>query len=481
MEGIGNKIATGVAYNTVTRILIVGIQGVTSIILARILNSSDYGIMAFAAVFLSFLSQFSDFGFGSALIQKKEINQSILNTAFTMRNVIACILVLIAAIISFVVPHFFNYPHIDWVIRLLALNFIINSIGFISVALLKREMNFQSTNVATLISIVIGSVVSVTLAYMGYGFWCIVWSNVITSIVYVIAIRRLRPCKLNYEFNTVEAQAMWRFGSYIFISGLLIYALYNSANFLVGAVLGTEALGYFSLALDWGTKVPTLLSITVLSVLFPAYSKIRDDKEKLEKTYLDSLHYVAFFSILVNVTLLCISEDFLRMALGGGTEKWMPALTSFRILCVYGIIRAVLEPIGNVIVALGDSKVLFKANLIAAGIQLVFLYPALKLYNIEGVALLVLFSYATQYLVYLPFLNDKLKISTANIAQAIVLPLICSVAFILVFLIFDKVSLTVSVSLTIVKAIIYASIYTTLFCIATRWRLAKDLLMLVKK
>lgn len=481
MESIGNKIATGVVYNTLSRIVIIIVQGVTSIILARILNTADYGIMAFAAVFLSFLSQFSDFGFSSALIQKKVINQSILNTAFTMRNIIACILVFVAVIISFIVPHFYNYPHIDWVIRLLAINFIINSIGFISVALLKREMNFQSTNVATLISIVIGSVVSVTLAYMGYGFWCIVWSNVITSGAYVIAIRRLRPCKLHYEFNTVEAHAMWRFGSYIFVSGLMIYTLYNSANFLVGAVLGVDSLGHFSLALDWGTKVPTLLSITVLSVLFPAYSKIRDDKEKLEKTYLDSLHYVAFFSILVNVTFLCISEDFLRMVLGGGTDKWMPALTSFRILCVYGIVRAVLEPIGNVIVALGDSRVLFKANVIAAVIQLVFLYPVLKLYNIEGVALLVLLSYATQYIVYLPFLNNRLKISTTNVVKSILLPLICSVTFILIFLIFMKINITFSLFLTIIKAIIYASIYTITFCVATKWRLAKDLLKLLKK
>jgi len=250
---------------------------------------------------------------------------------------------------------------------------------------------------------------------------------------------------------------------------------------LVGAVLGAESLGYFSLALDWGTKVPTLLSITVLSVLFPAYSKIRDDKEKLEKTYLDSLHYVAFISILVNVTLLCISEDFLRTVLGGGTDKWMPALTSFRILCIYGIVRAVLEPIGNVIVALGDSRVLFKANVIAAGIQLVFLFPVLKFYNIEGVALLVLFSYATQYLVYLPLLNNKLKISTANIWKALSLPLICYVAFILVFLVFMKINLNFSVLLTITKAIIYAIIYSTILCIATKWRLAKDLLLLLKK
>lgn len=480
MENIGKKIATGVAYNSIARILIILVQGITSILLARILSSSDYGIVTFAAIFVSFLSQFSDFGLGSALVQKKDISQSILNTAFTMRNAVAFMLVLIAVVISFIVPHFFDYPNIEWVIRLLALNFILNSMGFVSAALLKREMNFQGTNIAILISTVAGAAVSITMAYMGYGFWSLVWSNILSSAVYVIAIKFLKPCKLHYEFNKDAAHDMWRFGSYVLISGLLTYTLFNGANFIVGAVQGAVALGYFSLALDWGTKVPTMLSQTVLSVLFPAFSKLRDDEEKLKTTYLESVKYIAFFSILVNMTLLCISEDFLRVVLGNGTDKWMPALKCFRILCLYGIVRAILEPIGNVIMAFGKTRVLFKANFFAAVIQALLLYPALKWYGIEGVALLALISYSVQYLVYLPYLNISFGINPILFVQAIFPPLLCAFSFLGAVLLFRNVTTGVALPDMIIKSFFYAVIYIFSFGTMTRWKLINDINKLIK-
>lgn len=480
MENIGKKIAAGVAYNTLFRILIVVVQGVTSIFLARILSSADYGVITFAAIFVGFLSQFSDFGLGNALVQKKEINQSILNTAFTLRNIVAFVLVLIALIISFIVPHFFDYPNIEWVIRLMAFNFILNSMGFVSAALLKREMNFFGTNLAILVSAMAGSIVAISLAYSGYGFWSLVWSNVLSSAMYVIAIRLIKPINLNYEINKVAAHEMWRFGSYILISGFLIYALFNGANFVVGAVQGAVALGFFSLALDWGTKVPTVLSQTVLSVLFPAFSIIRDDEEKIKTTYVESVKYIAFFSILVNLTLIFISEDFLRSVLGDGTDKWMPALNTFRIMCLYGIIRAILEPIGNLLMAFGETKVLFKANLFAALIQILLLYPVIRLYGIDGVAILVLITYGAQYLVYLPFLNTRFAIRPILFARAIFPSLFSVITFFGATLLLGNMTTGVPLPDILIKAFVYMGLYVVLFGYMTKWKLAGDIVRMVR-
>lgn len=481
MENIGKKIATGVAYNTLFRILIVVVQGVTSIFLARILSSADYGVITFAAIFVGFLSQFSDFGLGSALVQKKEINQSILNTAFTMRNIVAFVLVLIAVIISFIVPHFFDYPNIEWVIRLMALNFILNSMGFVSAALLKREMNFFGTNLALLVSAIAGSIVAISLAYSGYGFWSLVWSNVLSSAIYVIAIRLIKPIKLNYEINKVAAHEMWRFGSYILFSGLMVYVVFNGANFIVGTLQGAVALGFFSLALDWGTKIPTLLGMTVVSVLFPAFSKIRDDKEMLVSTYINSVKYMAFISIMVNGTLICISEDFLITILGDGTDKWMPALNAFRILCLYGIVRAILEPIGSLITALGETRVLMKAVTIAAFIQILLLYPVLLNYGVEGVSWLILGSYVSQYLIYLPFLKQRAGITSIIFLKSVFVPVVCSVAFLFALIFVNYLIHTSSFMITIAKLILFSSFYLLLFCSITKFEILYDLKLIAKR
>lgn len=417
MQDIGNKIAKGIAYNTMARIVIVAIQGVTSIFLARILSSEDYGIVAFAAIFVSFLSQFSDFGLGSALVQRQYVSQRVLNTAFTMRNVVAFVLVTIALLISIVVPYFYDYPGIEWVIRLMAFNFVLNSLGFISVVMLKREMNFLLLNIASLLSTVTGSFISVFMAYAGYGFWSLVWANLLSTLVYVATIKIVKPIKLKYEVEKESAKELLNFGGFIFISGLMIYLIFNASNFVVGSVQGPIVLGYFSLALDWGTKIPILLSQTVLSVLFPAFSAVRNDPELLKKTYTDSLKYVAFFAVLVNGTLACVAEDFLIVILGAGTDKWMPALTAFQILCVYGIIRAILEPIGNVVVALGDSKVLFKANLLATIFLMIFICPVLKFFDIKGVALLLCVSYVLQYFIFIPYIEYKIEVNFLDVIK----------------------------------------------------------------
>lgn len=474
-EGTGKKIVKGVAYNSAARFLVIAIQGVAGIVLARLLSSTDYGIVAFAAIFVTFLSQFSDFGIGSALVERKVVDQKVLNTAFTVRNLLSLVLIVVAVVLSFIVPHFFDTPHIDWVIRLLALNFVLNSFGFVSTALLRREMNFLGGNIALFVSTAAGAVVAVVLALYGFGFWSLVYSALVSSLVSAIVINMIRPCHLRYEFHRETVREFWKFGSYMFLAGLTTYVLFNTANFIVGAVAGAEMLGYFSLALDWGSRVPVLLGMTVLSVLFPAFASIRDDKAQLRKMYVESVRYSGFLAILLNGTLLCISEDFLRTILGAGTDKWMPALDCFRILCVYGIVRAILEPLGNVIVVFGDTKVLFQANLIASVVQIALLYPALAWFGVEGVAFVVLCSYALQYAIYLPYMASRAEIGAGIFLKAVSLPVFCSVSFVAVYGMFHYLGVGDSLPLIGLKVVVYAAAYVLPFSYLTDFQIVRHL------
>lgn len=481
MQKIENKIASGIAYNTICKIVIIGVQAITSISIARILTSSDYGIISYASVFIGIVSQFSDFGLGSAIIQRKDVSEKVLNTAFTIRNILSITLFSVILIISFIVPYYNNTPHIGWVIRIMGLNFIFHSFGFISSSLLKREMNFLWFNIASVISITVGSVVLVTMAYMGYGFWSLISAGFVSTIVNVIAFRIIRPCTLKYEFDITIARELWKFGSYILVSGVIIYLLFNSSNFVVGTICGVTLLGYFSLALDWGTKIPALLSQTVLTVLFPAFSSIRGDRKKLLSVYYETLHYVAFFSILTNITLLMVSDDFLMYVLGKNSDKWLPASVCLKIFCIYGISRSLIEPIGNIIMSEGDTKILFKANLIALVLQLLLIYPAIKKFNIEGVAFVLLISYSSQYLLYLYYLKNKFSMKYITFYKSISIPIYCILSFILTHIAFYYANIPGSLILTFIKIITYASIYALVFGFATNWRLYYSIVSVVKK
>ena len=105
---------------------------------------------------------------------------------------------------------------------------------------------------------------------------------------------------------------------------------------------------------------------------FQLTSKIQQDRSKLKNAYLKVLEYVSFIAILANLCLFAVSEEFLYFILGQGTDKWLPALSAFRILCVYGIVRSLLEPVGNVIMALGMPNILIRATLVAGLIEVLF-------------------------------------------------------------------------------------------------------------
>ncbi len=118
--------------------------------------------------------------------------------------------------------------------------------------------------------------------------------------------------------------------------GFIVFTIFNVDNFIIGAVKGSSELGYYMIAFNWGSIICVILGTVVNNVLFPTFSRMEQDRERIKKSYLRVLEYVSCIGMLTNITLLLVSEDFLVYVLGHGTDKWLPALLSLRILCLYG-------------------------------------------------------------------------------------------------------------------------------------------------
>src|SRR6202000_549758 len=131
-------------------------------------------------------------------------------------------------------------------------------------------------------------------------------------------------------------------------------------NFLVGASMGSTRLGYYALAFTWGSFICGILTATVNNVLFPAFSAIQHDLVAVRRWYLKTVDLVAFIAVVANTALLANAHFFLVTFLGRGTNKWVPATTSLEILCVYGILRAMTEPIGPCIMACGQTRTMLR-------------------------------------------------------------------------------------------------------------------------
>jgi len=387
----------------------------TSMIVARNLSPSDFGVVAFAWIIVGFLSHFSDLGVSSAAIRSPFLDQKSFQTAFTLKLILGVGAFLAVYLIAPFAHYIFQHPATGDVMRVLAFNFLVSTIGFTSTVTLMREQNFRLLVIPGILCGLARSIIAITLVLSGWTYWSVVLADVGATVVNSIAIQFMRRIPVGVHFDWHEALEYLRFGTPLVGSGILVFLIFNLDNLLVGSSMGSVQLGYYALAFTWGSYICGVLYEIIHNVLFPAFSAIQHDQGAMRHWYLKTVDLVAFLSLIVNTTLLANAHYFLVTVLGGGSDKWAAATLSLEIFCIYGIIRATTEPLANVIMALGRTQTLFQANLLAVLIELVLLLLSVRSGKLELVAGAVLFAYATKAVVYIPFLRDHLGISVRDL------------------------------------------------------------------
>lgn len=399
-----------IVYTSAGKGLTLSCAALTSLVVARNLTSADYGVIGFAWIIIGFLTQFSDMGVGNAAVRRRDLTPQSLQTAFTLKVVLSCGAFAIAFLIAPFAWHVFDHPATGNVVRILALNFLVSSVGFAPQTMLTREMNYKALVIPAVVGATIQCLLAVTLVLRGWSYWAVIIGYVGGTLTSGIAMQLTRRIPVRLRFDWRDAQKYLRFGIPLFGAGVLVFVIFNLDNFLVGMFMGSAKLGYYALAFTWGSFICGLLTATVNNVLFPAFSTIQDDPVAIRRWYLKAVDLVAFVAVVANTALLANAHFFLVTLLGKGTGKWLPAAATLQILCLYGILRAVTEPVGPCLMARGETRVIFRANLLMGAVEVLSLLLALRSGRIEMVAVAVLAAYACAGFVLMPFLRREFSI-----------------------------------------------------------------------
>jgi lipopolysaccharide exporter len=383
------------------------------------LTSSDYGVVGFAGIIIGFLSQFSDLGVANAVIRRPDLHQHNLQTAFILKILLSVGAFGAAFLVAPFARHFFDHPATANVIRILALNFLVSTVGFLPLIILTREMNYRALVIPGVAAAAAQCILAITLVLHGWSYWAVIIANVGATLTSGIVMQLIRRMPVRIHFDWRDAQEFLRFGLPLFGSGTLAFVIFNLDNFLVGASMGSAKLGYYALAFTWGSFICGILTATVNNVLFPAFSAIQHDGAAVRRWYLKTIDLVAFIAVVANTALLANAHFFLVTLLGKGSGKWLPAVMALRILCVYGILRAVAEPLGPCLMACGRTKTLLQASLLAGAVELMLLVLALRSGRIELVACAVLIAYISQAMIYLPFLRKEFSVDLGSIVARV--------------------------------------------------------------
>lgn len=364
------------------------------IILARLLMPEMFGLIAMITVFLSIGQTLMDSGMTSSLIRTKEPDQLDYSTVFMTNMLISIVVYIIVFAGAPLVAKFYNQPLLKDILRVFSITFVIRAFVAVHVAKLTKEMNFKTQMKLQVPSTIVGGIVGVVMAYLGYGVWSLVFLNITQTIVFTIQNWIFIPWRPSFIFNKERFKYHFSFGYKLTLSGLLD-TIYNDAyRIVIGKFFSPASVGYFNQAETMRLFPVQQISTVMGKVTYPLFSNIQTD-ERLKDVYRQTMKLVLFVVIPVMLILIVIAKEGFLFLFGA---KWLPAVPYFQILAVASIVRPISTYNLNILKVKGRSDLFLKLEVIKKIIGIIFIAIALPFGINYLVISLTIFSYFSVFI-----------------------------------------------------------------------------------
>ena len=309
------QVGTGLFWVATATIATKALSLLRKLILARLLVPSDFGLVGYASLMLGVLGLFKEMGFSSALIYRKDDVDEAANTTFYAVIASGVLLYVLAFCAAPSVASFFRNDALVEVLRVLGLTLVLSSISQVPLTLMAKGMGFRKKVIPELIANVIGASVSVVLALMGYKVWAIVYGQLVTSVLLSVLVWFFSPWRPKLSIDRHVASELWSYGKHIIGSQLMVFAITNIDDAFIGRLLGDASLGTYQLSYDLSNLPATHLSRIVGQVMFPAFSRIQNDMQKLKRVFFQSMKFVSLAAIPIAIITMVFCRRFHRRGL----------------------------------------------------------------------------------------------------------------------------------------------------------------------
>ena len=405
----------GTAWNYVTFALSKGVTFIATLILARLLTPNEFGLMALGLVVIGYLDSFSGMGIENVIIYKQENIGHNSNVAFTLGLIVNSAISITTFFIAPLAATFFNDARLTDIIRALSVVFVIWGIGNIHAARLKKELRFRQTLLPELGKSTAKAIVSIGMALMGFGVWSLVWGQIAASVaagsLYWL-VCRWRP---RLELDLKTSRDLLGYSSQTVLTQFMGVIESNIDYLIVGRRLGSENLGYYTMAF----RVPELLIINmcyiVSNALFPAYSKVQNDLKTLQKGFLITLKYIALYTVPVGVGLFFVTPGFVKIVFG---DQWIPAIPAMQAISLYAVIYSLSFNAGDIYKATGRPDIMNKLGLFKLAVTIPLLWLAAG-YDIYKVALAQIVTHSFLTIVRIVIIRRIISFRFADILSAL--------------------------------------------------------------
>lgn len=352
-------------------------------ILARLLDPKDFGLVGMVTAFSSVFFLFRDFGLSTATIQRLDITDEQISTLFWINLLVGAGLTVLLSALAPMVVRFYHEPRLFWVTIALATGFVINAAGVQHSAILQRDMRFTELAIIQILALLLSTILGIGMAVLGYGYWSLVVLSVSLPLASTIAFWMATRWIPGKPQKGIGILPMLHFGGSVTLVSLIVYVAYNLDKVLVGRFLGAAALGVYGRSYQI-INIPTdNLNTAVGEVAFAALSRLQDDPIRLRNYFLKGYSLVLAMTVPITCVIGVFPHDLVMVMLG---SKWEAAVRILRFLAPTTLIFAIINPLGWLLFAMGMVKRSIKVALVLAPVVITGYTIGLR-YGSSGVAL----------------------------------------------------------------------------------------------
>ena len=358
---IGRKAVNGVAWAYGAFVSDRALALLTTIALARVLTPEDFGVIAAALLLMSFIDAFRDFGVRDALIYTSDDVEVAADTTFWLSIAFGVCQLLAMLALAPLATHMIDDDRIVTVLQVLSATFIINSLGLTHEALLQKRLEFKGRYVADLVASALKTFTAVALIVAGAGIWSIVVAHLVGSAARTIGRWVLLDWRPQARFALGQARLLLRYGTHVFLVGLLGAVADRFDQFLIATLLDQRQLAFFFIA----TRLPEMLlfqlNSVLTNVLFSVFSSIKDQRELLLATFFKTLKYSALATIPTGCGLAAVAPELIPVVFG---NQWLPSVALMQMLSAAAVAMCLSWSAGDVLKAQGRPDVVTKLTVI---------------------------------------------------------------------------------------------------------------------
>ena len=380
-DNLKHKAASGMLWTAIQKYSTMAISFVSGIILARLLLPEEYGAVGMLVIFMSLAEVFIDAGFGSALIQKKQPTQTDYSTVFYFNIGMAFVLYAVLFFCAPLIADFYRMPILCKVLRVQGLILFIYAFNIIQRNQIRKNLKFKKLSKITITTSVISLIVTVLMAYLGFGVWALVAQNFVGALVPCIFFWLTMNWRPTWEYSWASFKELFGFGFYMFLTHLFTTFSQRITGLLVGRWYNASTMGYYSKASELNKHATLSVSGVMIQTTYPLYASVQDDKKRLANMVKRITSTLAYITVPMLALLILIAKPLIVLLY---SDRWLASVPFFQILCIGGMAGCLQAVNQQTIAAIGKSKVFFVWTVVKNTVGIVLQVVGLILWGLWG-------------------------------------------------------------------------------------------------